>query len=61
MKRQSNNPDGRPVDPNSIRSRLKAAGVPKRSYYNVREELKDEGLEASVEDIIEICKARRRA
>lgn len=51
---------GRPVDPTSVRQRLKAEGIPSRSFYTVRDELKDSGIEASVTDIIDICKARRR-
>ncbi len=43
-----------------ITARLKAAGIPRRCYYNVREELEDEGIEATTQDIIEICQARKR-
>lgn len=51
---------GRAADMYSIRQRLKRAGVPHRSYYAVREELVDMGVEFDVEDVIDICKARRR-
>lgn len=52
---------GRPPDPRSRKSRLRAMGVPERSFYTVREELRDMGVEHTEQDIIEICKARRRA
>lgn len=61
MKRLNERRAGRRADPNSIRSRLKAADIPRRSYYSVREELRDAGVEHTEQDIIEICKARRRA
>src|SRR5699024_3413839 len=58
---RSNYRAGRSTDPNSRRSRLRAMGIPERSFYCVREELRDMGVEHTEQDVIDICKARRRA
>lgn len=58
---RSNYRAGRSTDPNSRRSRLRAMGIPERSFYSVREELRDTGVEHTEQDIIDICKKRRRA
>ncbi len=52
---------GRPVNMYSIRQRLQRAGIPHRSYYNVREELVDMGVEFDDEDVMDICKARQES
>lgn len=52
---------GRSPDPRSRKSRLRAMGIPERSFYTVREELRDMGVEHTEQDIIDICKKRRRA
>lgn len=58
---RSNYRAGRSTDPNSRRSRLRAMGIPERTFYSVREELRDMGVEHTEQDIIDICKSRRRA
>ena len=52
---------GRSTDPSSRKSRLRAMGIPERSFYTVRGELRDMGVEHTEQDIIDICKKRRRA
>lgn len=52
---------GRARDPLSRKSRLRAMGIPERTFYSVREELRDAGIEHTEQDIIDICKIRRRA
>lgn len=51
----------RGIDPRSRKSRLRALGIPERSFYSVRGELRDAGIEHTEQDIIDICKIRRRA
>lgn len=58
---RSNYRAGRSTDPNSRRSRLRAMGIPERSFYTLREELRDMGVEHTEQDIIDICKKRMRA
>lgn len=58
---RSNYRAGRSTDPNSRRSRLRAMGIPERSFYTVREELRDMGVEHTEQDIIDICQKRRKA
>ena len=57
---RSNYRAGRSTDPNSRRSRLRAMGIPERSFYCVREELRDMGIDHTEQDVIDICKKRRR-
>ena len=47
--------------PPSRAARLREMGIPSRTFYTVREELRDAGVEHTEQDIIAICKARRRA
>ena len=58
---RSNYRVGRSADPRSRKSRLRAMGIPERSFYGVREELRDMGVEHTEQDIIDICRKRRRA
>ena len=58
---RSNYRVGRSPDPRSRRSRLRAMGIPEGTFYTVREELRDMGIEHTEQDIIDICKQRRRA
>lgn len=50
---------GRPVNPRSIRQRCKRAGISRRSFTRVREELRDEGIEHTIQDVIEIVQAKK--
>ena len=58
---RSNYRTGRSPDPASRNSRLRTMGIPERSFYSVREELRDMGVEHTEQDIIEICRKRKRA
>jgi len=46
--------------PNSVRQRLMRLHIPQRSYYNVREELRDTGEPSEFEDVVHICQQRVR-
>ena len=46
--------------PNSIRQRLMRLQIPQRTYYNVREELRDTGEPSEFESVVRICQQRMR-
>lgn len=48
------------TNPNSTIHRINAAGIPPARYYKVRRELIAEGVEHSVDDVIEIVKSRQQ-
>lgn len=52
---------GRPISNESIQQMCKRAGVGRRTFYNIREELKEMGPEATKERVIEIASSRKRA
>lgn len=45
----------------SLRARMRQHGIPRHQFYAVRNELYLMGLEASEQDILEICQARAKA
>lgn len=45
----------------SLRERMRQQGITRHQYYGVRNELYLMGLEASEQDIVEICQARAKA
>jgi hypothetical protein len=50
---------GQKPQPTSITQRCKAAGIKRRTYYNIREELRDKGLDHTVEAVLEIAQSRK--
>jgi hypothetical protein len=46
--------------PNSIRQRLMRLQIPQRTYYSVREELRDTGEPSEFESVVRICQERSR-
>lgn len=51
--------EGRVPSPASIRSRCAAAGINRRRYYDIKDELEDLGAEHTKQDIIDIAVARK--
>lgn len=52
---------GRPRNPNSMRNRCIRHGILPQTFYRVRKELREMGVEHTDQDVIDIVKARRKA
>lgn len=62
-KRAATTPADGPLkpDPRSINSLCKAAGIDRRRFHTVRDELEDAGVPYTDQDVIDIALARSRA